>query len=333
MGGNIFNKPRISPTEYKSLVSKLCSRGVLDTLYENFRNVYIPLSYSNKTDYGDIDVVCTFKKPVEEIAENLRKDLNLSEEHIKVLSDKNISFLFMDKVQVDLLHSDNYLFSYLYHCYNDLGGLLGTLCKAHGFKLKDDGLYYDVFESLDSTKKLGEILVYKDWNQVIHMLGLPPYLSTSHSSMPFDTLEDIFKYVASSPSFRVEFFLPESLTAKQRNRIGKRATYIKFLDWIRENKETLPSLETKPFHKISLFTACSIAARKASEIIDDHLEQEEFKKHFNGDLVAEWTGLQGKSLGALLNYLNQKSWFKEFILDPNTTTEMIKQYVKECTLQ
>jgi hypothetical protein len=124
----------------------------------------------------------------------------------------------------------------------------------------------------------------------------------------FDTLEDIFRFVASSKYFDPDIYLLHNRNAVSRIRDAKRKTYTAFLTWCEEQKPTAAA---------KLFTADQKEERHAHFLWDAKMRWPSFSYHYdiqlealairrdlktrwNGNHVHAWTGLAGKELGAFM---------------------------------
>ena len=331
MGGNIFpNSQRLNNYEFNANFWLLENDIVkAEEAAGNYcMSIYsCTKSYLEKDSHGDIDVICTFFEQEEDIVNFLVNHVDGVSRDAIQYGKGNISFLYHGKYQVDLIHCESPSFAHQYYSYNDFGALLGVLCRNLGYKLRNDGVYYEVYSPVNLTQKLGEILVTYNWEDVLDLVGLP----TSTRLVVFKNLEEIFKKVASAESFRWELFLPENFSSKQRARAGKRTTFIEFQKWIETHKGILNSVEEMPLLPKPLSEVDTSSWVAYKEMVRKHLEELEFKKKFNGELVQEATGLTGPDLGSYMDYLKTKSWFSDFVRDQDVTCDIIKYCIKGMT--
>lgn len=319
MGGNLFPKAqRMSPEECYDV-----SLEVRKDLKDYIRIVGIPESYSSKESFGDIDIITNYDfKDEEKLLKEA--DRRFGEENVVSRGD-GFSFLYKDKYQVDLINCpENPCFALAYHHYNDLVGMLGLICRQYGLKLRNQALSYPVYMDEGRTQKVGEVHVSRNWDIVLSFLGLPVY-----EKCKFNTLEDIFKYVASSKLFRPYFFDFGNLTSKQRLRNSKRPTFIKFNAWL-QNLENLADLDGPPVDKDAALEHFYFIEREAENLREDFRQFQAIKAKFNGNVVTDITGLTGLPLGQFMDLLREKSWFNDFIQD--SSPEQIKAYI-EATYQ
>ncbi len=195
-------------------------------------------AYRDKPDFGDLDLLIEStgfdphqaaaalnameivrNGPVTSIGIPVRPDLPATEGNL----------FQVDLIKVPL---DEFDASRAYFAWNDLGNLCGRLAHSMGLKLGHDGLSYTwrhgdhVFASID---------LLKHWRDILPVLGL----SYERWEQGFDSLEDIFKFVVSSPYFNRDIFLLHNRNNTTRVRDAKRKTYMEFLLWL-EAQPALP---------------------------------------------------------------------------------------------
>lgn len=228
MGGNAL-KPletrRVPASEYESLTQEVLAQ--LKSLFPN-AVFWVPKAYHKKESFGDIDIVG------HSLPED-HQDIVISKMQPKAhFKNSNVLSFEFKMVQVDLIHiqKDHAHFTYRYFCYNDLGGLLHVLSKRLGFYIGQAGLVYKCHLDEDKNQLLDTIVVSHDFDATLQFMGLSP----ERYAQGFETLEDIFQFVSSSRYFDPKAFLFENRNAHDRFRDQKRATYMKFLEWIEVHK-------------------------------------------------------------------------------------------------
>lgn len=322
MGGNaIPNVTRLAKDPYSKVTQSVLS--MLAEWYPENRCSDI-LSYTNKETFGDLDVIIEqYDNEVSStLLNNLKEKFDLDKNDYynngSVLSfryplgDRNITGF-----QVDIIvePTKTYEMARDYFAYNDLGNLLGRITKKLGFKLGHKGLSYIV---RDGNYKIKEIFFSHYWDTALGLLEL----DIGRYDEGFDSLEDIFEFVASSPYFNPDIFLLHNRNHNARVRDQKRSTYNKFLKWCEENNESLthypyqserdhygygsPSNMNMPFLENVLFPAFP---ELKEEIVSlrDYLElNKKAKEKYNGELVMRLTGLGGKELGQFMGLVSNK---------------------------
>jgi hypothetical protein len=214
--------------------------------------------------------------------------------------------LFDDEIfQVDLIHVDcKHLESAAsYFAFNDLGNLLGRIFHRAGFKLGHKGMLYVVREEGNSSHALKEIEVTRSWKEALEFAGY----DFNRWLKGFDDLEDVFRYTVSIPLANRTIFRLDETNHQARVRDRKRLTYQKFLRWVNDPANGVPEKE-----EISKSDLRSQWLERAFQIFPKFKEDYEAAQHqlqksraardkFNGELVRQFTGLDGKELGTFMS--------------------------------
>lgn len=307
MGGNAlsYDAVRLAKADYVRMAES-CT-ATLQAVYPGKR-VHAIEAYRAKETFGDLDILIenagfdpfvaarglnatevVRNGPVTSIGVRVRPDEPICEGNV---------------FQVDFITIAPEAFDYAkdYFSFNDQGNLVGRLFHAAGLSHRHDGLYY-YFR--DGDYKFREILLTKDYAQALRFMGYSP----DAFQAGFETLEDMFEFVASSEFFDSDIFLLENRNAQSRIRDRKRPSYTAFLKWC-EVTQGLPeysySKDKKQWHaRIEAFFPGFLAEYAQGE--RDLAELREVKSKFNGGLVSEWTGLAGKELGQVM-----AAWRKKF---------------------
>lgn len=216
-----------------------------------------------------------------------------------------VSIAYLD-LQVDFIFTptDRYQTSLNYFAYNDLGNLIGRVAKAHGYKFGHNGFYY-VMRDLNNTVKIDEVLLTIDTDEMLVFLGYNP--AAFHNG--FDTLENIFEYVASSNLFSPQFYDFERRTNKDSARDRKRKTYRAFLDWLSVQGFRHKTDPDKAEWLHNGFNVFSGFKEKYDSNLYNYERQQMSRQKFNARKIIDLTGLQGKTLGGFYNS------FKKHMID------------------
>ncbi len=298
MGGNAFKgiTVRLEREEYD--VVCLFMHLKLSNYPIDFR---ITKSYVNKKNFGDLDIIYTLKDPSYNFV-----DEYLRTEHPQH-SFKNGDVLSVTvntesgPFQVDFIRVEEKTFNFSYHYfnYNDLGNFLGRIFHKAGFKLGHNGLRYVL--RVNNTNVIREILVTPYWLSAMQFMGYEKYFSTQ-----FYNVEDLFQFALSSPYSNKDIFLLDNLNHKNRIRDRKRKNYSLLLNFLNDpetkcanfdwsNKEELrQEFLEKAFKKWPSFE------KEYHEAIQEYEKKKDLHSKFNGRLVADVTGLEGKELGAFI---------------------------------
>lgn len=331
MGGQALKNcktRRYDPQEYDDLSFEVAKR-LIDAGITCTR---IP-SYFSKESHGDLDMLVKSETLPPNWTHKI-VDLFAPEEYVK--NGNVLSFEFKE-FQVDLIATpeENWLSSFQYFAFNDLGNLLGRLSRSIGVKLGHDGLTYYFYA--DKTQVFKEITLLKDWKDILPVLGL----SYERWSEGFETLDDIFDFVLQSPFFHKDIFALENRNHAARTRDKKRKTYTDFLKYI-ENWEHTPaqvferevSGSDNTFYLPYLFEKIPSFKEQWYATHEELQKEKVFKERFNGNLVREWTELDGKELGNFMQWLKantEPERFKKDIitLNPVCVPRLIEYYFEK----
>lgn len=336
MGGNALPKAvtrRYAPDEYFKLSMRMID--ALNHLFPYSRHERLA-AYRTKESFGDMDIVLESDHLPSNWQEKIIEHFVLRpEEWVK--NGNCLSFAYR-QLQIDLITtpSSQYESSLSYYNWSDLGNLVGRIAHQLGLKLGHDGLSYNW--RLDDTKHFRNVVLLTDWNDILPVLGLDP----ERYNQGFDTLEDIFKFVVWSPFFNKDIYLLHNRNNTSRTRDRKRKTYMSFLKWIETyeerdqqrywakwNEEHREVTGNKRHWLPYLFSKIEGFEAIYNEVQTEWDEAVKFKSRFNGDLVKEYIGLEGKELGEFMKWIrttvNQDA-FKRDVLALNV--EVIPAYIK-----
>ncbi len=310
------------------IASKLINNGIICTR--------IP-SYFSKESHGDLDLLVKSETLPANWAEKIVEWFQ-PKEYVK--NGNVLSFEYRE-FQVDLVVTpeEDWLSSFQYFAFNDLGNLCGRIAHSMGLKLGHDGLTYKFFG--DNERHLfKEISLLKDWKDILPVLGY----SYERYTEGFDTLEDIFKFVVSSPFFNKSIYALENRNHAARTRDKKRKTYTDFLTWLESCKETpaqrfgtcIPSMNVEGKDKWLkyLFKEIPNFEQQYKTTQEELKQHNEYKKRFNGELVTTWTNLSGKDLGSFMKWLKetreQVRWKKDMItMNPVLVEGFVKYWFEK----
>lgn len=224
MGGKLFNLGRLSQTRYLDIEKEV--RAYLSkTLGEAYR---IPRYYASKADFGDMDIIVApdlTGKDREEVRQSIIQGLGITQ--YKFVG--NIFSTVYQNFQVDFFCVEaEYLEStYNYLSFNDLGNLIGRICKRFNLKYGEHGLMY-VYRREEGNYNI-DLPITTDFSQICHFLGL----DYAVWEKGFDNLENLFAWVISSPYFSVEPYLNAKPIEK---RARHRPTIERFLEYLKQHR-------------------------------------------------------------------------------------------------
>ena len=307
MGGNAIKTVpmrRLTAAEYHPF-----AEAVSQSLRQRFgtRAQALP-AYRQKPDFGDLDVVVEQEK-VRTPGDNFEALRAFAEEFggsRVFLSHRNNPTVTYDHwvspgdsaaFQVDVIMAPAAEFdaTVAYFSYNDLGNLIGRTAHKMGFSYGHRGLLLPI---RDGTHLVATVPVSADLETVLPFLGYDP----RRFRQGFDTMTDIFDYVTGSKRFDPALFLLESRNHTDRMRDRKRPTYRSFLEHLQTRGDwpTFVFPKDKSVWLSEAFAHFPDFQQRYEQALAEHAVAKETRVHFNGELVAEWTGLTGKDLGAFM---------------------------------
>ncbi len=298
MGGNLFKLGRLPRARYLELEAEL--RAYLD---RKLPGAYrIPRFYGDKPDFGDMDIiVCQARMPAawDVVRAELVDELGITRTKV---TGAVFSTVYRD-FQVDYFcrgDEADFLSTYNFLSFNDLGNLLGKLFRRFNLKYGERGLFY-VYRS-EPTHYKRDIPLTRDPARMFSFLGL----EVEPWERGFPDLESMFRWVVSSPYFSIAPFLERKATTERRHR--QRKTFRAFVEFLeREAITKRYEFEAERARYIPMISrAFPEAQLEAALAREDALvaRRARVRERFNGRLVQSLIpGLQGKRLGAFISAL------------------------------
>jgi len=314
MGGRALKNTetrRYSKTEFTKGSTQL-----LRTLRRFFDRADVPRYYHNKETFGDIDIILSMKNYKGNMREFIVEHFSPNE----IFHNGNCWSFDYNEVQVDLItvSPEDYDSNYNYLSFNDLGNMIGRIAHGFGLKYGSEGLFLDYRFKSTTTR----IMISKDYPKIYQFFGL----DYGKWLKGFDELEDIFKFVSECPYFNWKKFQLSELNKINRERNIKRKSYMTLLEWI-DNNVADANHEYKFNEDKSSYYKLIDSFFPESKLFDEIARIEYMKTksiyaatQFNGKLVIDKFGLEGKELG---NAMNE---FKEHI---NKTRGSYEDYLIE----
>lgn len=328
MGGNALSctSVRLARRDYERVASGCVSK--LRALYPG-RRIEALGSYRSKADFGDCDILVEGGEPYDPHVAAAALDAvevvrNGPVTSIGVIVRPEVPEKDGNVFQVDLIRMESEAFDFAmgYFGHGDTGNLLGRLYHACGLALRHDGLFYYVRDGVNGDYKFREIALTRKFEEALPFMGYDPTVFAKG----FDTQEDVYRYVASSAYFNPAIFLLENRNAKSRVRDRKRAMYMQFLKFC----EAHPGLTAFQYPTDKSAWLPRIAEyfpgfqAQYDQALVDLAQLRAVKAKFNGNWVAQLTGLQGKELGALMKRFKESFESPEaqraFVLESDRAT-------------
>ena len=319
MGGNALKHctRRYSANEFQCASVRLLV--FLDSLFPTAKK-HILQAYRSKESFGDMDVLLESDNLPSNWVEEIVSHLNIGKnEYVK---NSNVLSIKFEEIQVDIIttKTEEFYTSAFYFDFNDLGNLAGRIFHKLGIKFSHRGLSL-VVRPLGEYKDhiIGEVMLTTCESTILDILGL----SYRRYLQGFETLEDMFEFIASSKYFNPDIYLLENRNATSRVRDKKRKTYNEMLKWCEANKEHLTHFQ---FERLNEHGGYDIREPYFTDIVCKHfpfakdkvnalIEKFEFKKEmnkiFNGDIVGELTGLEGRELGFFMRQVSENMQYPQ----------------------
>ena len=290
MGGKLFNLPRMPRAEY--LERERGMRAYLDAFPLRHR---IPRFYGDKADFGDLDIIVPTRPDWDAIRARIVADLGITRT-------KSIGPVFStvhQGLQTDFFAvPERFVESACtYMSFNDLGNLLGRICRRFNLKWGEEGLSY-VARRANGDHYAADLPITLDFRRVCAFLKLDYAVWVAG----FPTLVSLFEWVVTCPYFSVAPYLDDPAGPKGVRR--DRRTIDRFVDFLRERRiDARPVFEDKASYVplvSAAFPEAGLEAMLAAERLKEARAAEVAAK-FNGKLVMRLRPeLAGRALGEFI---------------------------------
>jgi hypothetical protein len=316
MGGNLFKLGRKPRLEYLEIEAEV--RAYLD---QKIGDAYrIPRFYGDKPDFGDLDILISSRVANADWT-NLRLEIvrDLGIDQFKVVG--HVFSTVYRNLQVDFFVTpEPYLEScYQFMSFNDLGNLIGKICRRFNLKYGEHGLAY-VFRRQGDSHYKQDLQITTNFTRICEFLNL----EYSVWKAGFADLEAMFEWVIASPYFSVAPYL-QDLDATLKKRQQHRTTVQKFVEFLGRNQITkIYDFEPRESYLeriVAFFPEANLGAQIRLEI-EKETRASSFAAKFNGKIVSRLLPhLQGQALGAfIVGFKNSFERFEEFILEHDEAT-------------
>lgn len=330
MGGNALQAGSVRlPAERYHAVE----RALVHVLRQRFpaRRIEAIIAYADKPDFGDLDIL---------VEDDAHYDPALLAEAlgaIEVVVNGDVASIGVQLdegvFQVDLIKipAASFDFAARYFGYNDFGNLVGRVAHQFGAKFGHLGLLYPIRDPGNPSHMIAQVSITADFNTALSLLGYDALRYTAlRAANQFRTLDDMFRFVVSTPYANRDIYLLDKRSHKARIRDAKRATYRSFLLWLEDQPAgTLPAYPwgeegtaVREAHMAQFLQTAFAQLPAFKESYDAALANtaraKQLKIKFNGALAAEITGLSGTDLGAFMQRVRasftDENAFEEFFL-------------------
>ncbi|MEJ7807070.1 MAG: hypothetical protein WKG03_14245 [Telluria sp.] len=337
MGGNALQtgSVRLGAARYHAVESML-----LGLLQQRFpaRRIEAIIAYADKPDFGDLDLLVEGGEGYD--AALMAAALGATEvvgngavTSIGVQLDEGV-------FQVDLIAipAPSFDFAAGYFGYNDFGNLVGRIAHQFGAKFGHLGLLYPLRDPANHSHLIDAVCITADFATALALLGYDaPRYAAMRAARQFRTLDDMFRYVVSTPYASPAMYLLDQRSHKARIRDAKRATYNAFLTWLAQQppgmvpaypwgEEGTALREEQQAHFLHTALAQLPAFRERyDKALATAARARQLKRTFNGALVAGVTGLTGKELGLCMQRVRatfaDTPAFEQFFLEASNDSK------------
>jgi len=322
MGGNLYpNSVRIYQEDYVEVFDSL--KPLLKDIAVNY---HFLLAYKNKPSMGDIDILIRSRENV-----NIKEILK---SHYDLQTSKNgntVSFPYYysgkdEPYQVDLMiYNENYGTALNFYRHGDLGNIIGRIANRLNCKFGFEGLFY----KYRNGQYKRDILLSKDIVEILGFLGWKQ-IDIDDFIKGFDTELDIFSFVLQNGFFHKSYFTYENLNHENRTRNKKRKMYGDFLEYVESLDDDYVNSKDALLGDVEFYYPYvhSNFPRVNHEInkIETELELKWIaSSKFNGNVVKEITGFDGKELGKFIQKF-KTVYDEHYIL--NADKDEIKRNIK-----
>lgn len=267
-------------------------------------------AYRQKPDFGDLDVLVDSRIfqaiPPKDLVNILSDSYGATLPWVKNGSVLSVGLPLQDAskcLQLDLICTPaiEFDFSLGYFSWNDMGNLVGRVAHKMGLKFGHDGLWLPM---RDGTNLHDKLLVTRNFGHALSFLGF----DAERWRGGFDTLDDIYQFVASGSRFNPDLYPLENRNHTARVRDKKRPVYTGFLLWL----EAHPSLcgftwmEDKSHYLPEVMAAFPTLQMEYDNSLAKLNQTKAIRACFNGEVVTAITGLTGKQLGGFMGYFKRE---------------------------
>ena len=334
MGGNALQagSVRLPAARYHAV-----RRSLVQALEQGFPALRIEaiIAYADKPDFGDLDLL------VEDGAGYDPALLAAALGATEIVGNGDVTSIGVQLAegifQVDLIKiaAESFDFAARYFGYNDFGNLVGRVAHKFGAKFGHQGLLYQIRDPDNGSHMIAEVSITADFHTALTLLG---YDAAQYAALRlaerFRTLDDIFRFVVSTPYANREIYLLDNRSHKARIRDAKRATYNAFLLWLEEQPAgMLPAYpwgadgtavrdQQKERFLQAAFAQLPAFKQRHDRAFADAARARQLKRNFNGALAARITGLSGKELGTCMQRVRDSftdaNAFEAFFLEADS---------------
>lgn len=306
MGGNLLKDitRRHSADEYFTKTTEFSKELVWADSYLPFVNLELIPAYKTKASFGDADIVYSTENDEPFSVTELDKEFNPT----RIVKNGEVITLDYKELQIDLIHAKQSCFSYAhdYYSYNDCGNFVGKLARHFGLSHGHKGLYLPIRDEENCGNLIDSVLVTEDFYATLEFVGL----DYTKFYAGFETMEDVYRYIQTSPYFSTESYKLENISSIGRIRDRKRESYRNFLKFNESYAgPSISKVEDKTVFFECIFNAFPDAKPRFDAVMKEYVFKKAVREKFNGDIVKKHTGLTDSNLGIFMKHLKSTTLF------------------------
>lgn len=203
-----------------------------------YERAITPIEAPEKKDYGDIDILVDHELSgfnSGNLAGILSAKLSLRAGRTSsfAIPLPGISDAYF-QLDIRLCRKDHFEWETMIHSYGDLCHIVGATVTRFGLAINDTGLHLRIAEIDMTHKKDALLFLTHNPREIMDFLGLDAHTLENG----FKTLDEVFKWAASSRLFRKRFFVKDVISEKEERVRDKRPMYCEFVtEWIPHKSE------------------------------------------------------------------------------------------------
>jgi hypothetical protein len=271
----------------------------------------IPRFYSDKPDFGDMDIIIASFPEWGDVRQEIIVDLGITQHrsagHVYSTVYKGLQTDFFTTPKKYLGSTFNFM------SFNDLGNFIGRMCRKFNLKYGEEGLSY-VYRRPSNENYKRDLELTQDFRKICAFLGL----DYAVWEKGFDSLEHLYSWTIESPYFSVTPYL-DDIKGTMKARAQERTTVTKFVSWLKEKgvSQRPEFLERSAYLPMIIEYFPEVDLEE--QLHEEHLKEQRdlvISHKFNGKLVMKLLPqLEGKELGTfIMNFKASFENFEDFVL-------------------
>jgi hypothetical protein len=283
---------RIQKSEYDSIIVEL-----QNTFCDSFFKLQPAEQLEDKKSFGDIDLVCFPKSPINELYfKNILSTKLLEYSRNGHVHSSLIQLESGKQIHVDFIQSKDkadFERKYMYYSKGHVSSMIGMFAKKLNFKYGTEG-FFKRFQ--DKRGNWHDILVSENLRDGLSIIGLEPEVFDN-----IHNIDDIALFISQSPLFDSSYFVSENLARRDRESMKRSPAEDYLVQKVREVSKTRQVVDENELFK-KLFPTKYDHFIKESERID---RETYTKGALTGEVVMKAFEIKpGPIVGKILKFIN-----------------------------